>query len=329
MSADGGVWAGVVVALAVSFLLSGMEAGLFALNRLRIRHQARQGRSSAQRLLEYLERPERFLWTIVVGNTLANVVVLGWMFLEVHRWTRGSVAGLAVGYAAGVYLFYTFFDLLPKMWFRTRPNRLCTACAPVFRLVDLLLRPAVYGLEAASRLLLRWTGGRAATGRLFGNREEMRAIMLESAQAMTSAERAMILRVLELSTLTVRQLMQDWDRAPWISAETPVGQLLERARREGWSQVPVRGSGARRDSVLGVVSVDHILFAGEPDPDQSVSGWLEPPLCVEENERLEVVLRRMQGSGQVLAVVRDGNGQAVGVLRREDILRLIFGELRL
>lgn len=329
MSAEGGGWVVVLGALAVSFLLSGMEAGLFALNRLRIRHQARQGRTSAQRLLRYLEQPERFLWTIVVGNSLANVVVLGWMFMAVHRWTGGSIAGLVLGYGAGVYLFYTFFDLLPKMWFRSRPNRFCIACAPVFRLVDLLLRPAVHGLEACSRLLLRWTGGRAATSRLFGHREEIRAIMLDSAQAMTSAERAMILRVLELSTLRVRQLMQDWDRAPWISEGATVGQLLELARREGWAQVPVRGSGARRNSVLGVVSVDHILFAGVPDPGQSLSGWLEPPLWVEENERLEVVLRRMQGSGQVLAVVRDGDGQAVGILRREDILRLIFGELRL
>ena len=54
--------------------------------------------------------------------------------------------------------------------------------------------------------MLRWTGGRAFTGRLFGNREEMRAVMQESAQAFTTDERAMINRVLDLQNFTVRQI---------------------------------------------------------------------------------------------------------------------------
>lgn len=329
MNPEGWIWLVLVPALAMSFLLSGMEAGLFALNRLRVRHQARSGRAAAQRLLEHLERPESFLWTIVVGNALANVVILGWMFLEVYRWTGGVLVAVAAAYAAGMYLFYTFFDLLPKMWFRTRPTRLCMACASAFRAVYLGLRPVVLGLEAGSRWLLRWTGGRAVSGRWFGNREEMYALMLDSAQALTSAERGMILRVLELSTLTARQLMRDWEHGPWIAAEATVGQLLEQARRHGWTQVPVRNLAAPPAQVVGIVSVDRILFAGEPDPAQPLERWLEPALVVEQNERLEVVLRRMQGTGQVVAVVRDESGQALGTVRREDILKLIFGELRL
>ena len=66
--------------LVLSFFLSGMEAGVFALSRLRIRQQMRAGRVSAQVLHRFLENPENFLWTIVVGNTLANFAVFGWLF---------------------------------------------------------------------------------------------------------------------------------------------------------------------------------------------------------------------------------------------------------
>ena len=66
--------------LALSFLLSGMESGVFALSRLRIRQQMRAGKSSARVLHQFLENPENFLWTIVVGNTLVNFVALGWFF---------------------------------------------------------------------------------------------------------------------------------------------------------------------------------------------------------------------------------------------------------
>ena len=59
----------IAACLALSFLLSGMEAGVFALSRLRIRQQMRAGKSSARVLHQFLENPENFLWTIIVGNT--------------------------------------------------------------------------------------------------------------------------------------------------------------------------------------------------------------------------------------------------------------------
>ncbi|MCS7089119.1 MAG: CNNM domain-containing protein [Verrucomicrobiota bacterium] len=321
-------WGLLGVMLAVSFLLSGMEAGLFAVNRLRVRSLARQGRSSARLLLEHLEQPESFLWTIVVGNALANAVVLGWVFVQLYRWAEGWGWRLVGSYGLAMYLFYTFFDLLPKMWFRSRPNRLCLACAPVFRGVYVALRPLVWLLENGSRRLLHWTGGRPFKGRLFGDREEMHALMVESARGLTSAERQMITRVLELSTVSARALTRTWEESPWIESDATVGTLLARARDRGWSHVVVRtrvGGG----EVLGMVSVDRILFSGEPDPHRSVEGWLEPALLAEENERLEVLLRRMQGSGRPLAVIQDARGEPLGTLDRQDILRMIFGDLRL
>jgi len=78
-----------------------------------------------------------------------------------------------------------------------------------------------------------------------------------------------------------------------------------------------------------MVSIDRILFAGEPDLEQSLEPWIEPALLADEKDRLEVLLRRMHGSGRPLAVVQDAQGTQIGTLQRQDILQLIFGELRL
>src|ERR1022692_874411 len=80
----------LALCFAASFLLSGMEAGVFALNRLRIRRLARNGQRSAQILNRFLEKPERFLWTILVGNTLANFLILGWILAELHEMFLGG-----------------------------------------------------------------------------------------------------------------------------------------------------------------------------------------------------------------------------------------------
>src|SRR5579862_1563948 len=69
----------------LSFLFSGMEAGVLALSRLRVRQLVRAGNPRAVILQGYLERPEDFLWTILVGNTLANLAVVGMAVVLLSR----------------------------------------------------------------------------------------------------------------------------------------------------------------------------------------------------------------------------------------------------
>src|SRR6267154_5082673 len=107
------VWVLFGISLALSFVLSGMEAGVFALSRLRIRQQMRAGKRSAQVLHQYLENPETFLWTILVGNTLANFIILGWLVTVLHESLNGHLLWFVLIFSAIVFLFYTFFDLLP------------------------------------------------------------------------------------------------------------------------------------------------------------------------------------------------------------------------
>src|ERR1039458_7197275 len=133
----------LLLCLGLAFLLSGMEAGVFALNRLRIRQMARAGRPSAKLLHGFLENPERFMWTILVGNTLANFLILGWILAKLHEWFLGQPVLTVALFAVIVFFFYTFFDLLPKMLFRAHPNTLCLSSARVFRLVNFLLSPLV------------------------------------------------------------------------------------------------------------------------------------------------------------------------------------------
>ena len=50
-------WLLLILCLVLSFLLSGMEAGVFALNRLRIRRLARSGNHAAELLHDLLQKP--------------------------------------------------------------------------------------------------------------------------------------------------------------------------------------------------------------------------------------------------------------------------------
>lgn len=320
---------GLFVCLALSFVLSGMEAGVFALSRLRIRQQMRAGNASARVLHQFLENPENFLWTIVVGNTLVNFVVIGWFFSVLYNQVALRSGWFALWFALVVFVFYTFFDLLPKMVFRTFPNRLCLLLARPFRGLHIGLRPLVAVVEWCARLLLRWSGGKKFSGHLFGNREELRQAVQESEQMFSSEERAMITRVLDLENTTVRQITKPLAEAVTISAEATVAEAMTLLRTSGHTRLPVwqNREGVRR--IAGLVSAEVLLFGPPQDATRKVAELITPGLFLAEDMRLDAALERLQRGGQRLAVVLGRDGSEVGVVSLEDILKTIFGEVRL
>jgi CBS domain containing-hemolysin-like protein len=323
------IWFSFALLLVLSFVLSGMEAGVFALSRLRIRQQMRAGRPSAKLLHRFLEHPENFLWTILVGNTLANFLILGWLVARLHRALGEHRLWFIFVFSVIVFFFYSFFDLLPKMVFRMHPNRLCLLLARPFRLVHWVLRPLVALVETFSGLFLRWRGGKAFTGHLFGNREELRLVMQESAQGFTSEERLMINRVLDLQSLTVRQVMKPLERAVSLTAETPISTVLALCRERQITRLPVweQRGGERR--IVGLIALNTILYQAGLDTSKPVADHVKPALFLEEDARLEVALRRMQRGGQRLAIVLGRDQREIGILSLQDVLRSIFGEVSL
>jgi len=329
MNADILNWLILAVCLGASFLLSGMEAGVFALNRLRVRSLARTGKPSAKLLLSLLENPEKFLWTILVGNTLANFLILGWTVAKLHEYFLGQRAWNIIVFAVVVFLFYALFDLLPKMLFRAHPNQLCLSAANLFRPVYFVLSPLVLIVEDVSKTVLRWTGGRVLTGRLFGNREEMLAVMQESAQALTTDERAMINRVLDLQNFTVRQIATPLAQTVTIQAQTTLADALALARERKLSRLPVWETRDGRPRIAGLLMLGPLLFRDNLDPQKPAAAHMTPALFLGEDTRLEVALRRMQRAGERLAIVLNRDGSELGIVSLEDILKLMFGEVKL
>jgi CBS domain containing-hemolysin-like protein len=316
-----------VGAFAVSFLLSGMEAGLPALNRLRIRRLARQGQSSARLLHGFLTAPEHFLWTILIGNTLASVALLGLAFHRLHTWLGDRRLVLTGAMVGTVFLWYMLADLLPKMLFRQFPTRLCLAMARPFAVVHGVLRPAVRLIAGLAQTFLKVTGGKHFPGRLFQNREELRQLLQESAQSLSGEELGMVNRVLDMQRITVGSLMVPLARVVCAPADAALSEVCRRCRETDHDRLPVLQSGG--PGIAGVVSLPTILYREGGDLTQPAARMLEPALYLPEHHPLETALRQFQRSGQRLAVVLDPQRREIGILTLTDILRFIFGEVTL
>jgi putative hemolysin len=326
-----GVIIGLVVgaSLVLSFLFSGMEAGVLALNRLRIRQLMRSGKRSAQLLHEFLEKPEDFLWTILIGNTLANFFAIGLLVVLLFRGLGGQPVLLLLSYVVLIFLEYTFCELLPKMLFRSLPNRLTLLLAVPFRTIHVVLSPAVQVMNWLAEGLLHWTGGKTFTGHLFATREEMRLVMQESAQGLTSEERIMINRVLDFQNLTVREVMIPMPQVATLTVESPMSEALKLAQDRRLTRFPVWRAEGRGRRIVGVLSLRAVLYAADIDPAKRAGDYVKPALYLEEDLRSEDALKRMQRSGHRLGIVLGRDRQEVGIVSLQDILKVIFGEVRL
>ncbi len=317
----------LLISLGVTFCCSGMEAGVFAMSRLRIRHQMRAGKRAAAVLHGFLEDTEGFLWTILLGNTLANYVATILIVSLLHDALIGIPILFLSALFASVFALYAFADLLPKTLFRQFPNRLCLALARPFRILHLGMAPLVALVAWLANLLLRITGGRRFSGRLFGSREELRQLMQESGQAISGMEQAMVNRVLDLQNLTVGRLALPLDKAVVATTVTPVTDLLAMCRQSGLTRMPLRDEKTGR--VVGIFSLRASIYQSGFDPAGRAGAFLQPAVYLDEAIRLEVALQRFRSSGQRLAIVLDRDRREVGIIAFQDILRFMFGELGL
>ena len=315
--------------LALSFILSGMESGVFSLNRLRIRRQRRAGKKSADVLHAYLEDPEDFLWTILVGNTLANAMALSIMLVTLFTWLKHSPAGFIAASLAMILVFFGLFELLPKTLFRLYPNRLCMAMARPFRFIRLILHPFVWFVGLFADALLAITGDKEYTGHLFGSRSELRQVMNESAQGLTSAERGMINKVMDMQNKTVRQGSTPIGIARCLNLQNSMTEALELAREHKLTRFPVWNQPTEPRRIVGMVNLKRLLYEDRIDETKTVAHYVRSGIYLDENLPLDKAMRRMQSQGQRLAVVLDRNRREIGVVSLQDILRAVFGKVSL
>lgn len=314
--------------LVVSFLCSGMESGVLALSRWRIRQQAREGRRRARVLMGYLDKPENFLWSILVANTLANFGAIGMLVFEIFKQLRGHPILCLVIFSVALILFYTVCDLFPKLLFRMYPNRLCMAAAVPFQIIHLLMTPLTSLIQRFSNLFLKWSGGKAYTGRVFSSRKELRMVMQDSAQGLSNEERAMIARVLDMQQTTVGQITLPFGRLPDLSAQLTGAELLKAVHDVNRNHLPIWEDMSHR-RIAGIVDVRQILYSNETDQARPVRERLTPALYVSDHVAVEETLRRLQRSGQPLAIVLDADRREIGIVGIEEILRSIFGEVKI
>jgi putative hemolysin len=316
------IWIAVMCLVATMFF-SAAEMAFIAANRLRLRHLAEEGNTTAAEYLEAFRHPERLLSTAMMGVTIAHIVAASSMTFALQP-RLGPIAWL-VAAATVIPVMLIFGEIIPKAVAREWATQLILRLYRLLIWMSRLLTPFVALANALVRVVLRLFGGPQVDTRQFVSREELKALLqLEPGEAAVSTQEAeMIDKIFGLGDTTVREVMVPLVDVVMLPDTATVADAITLIQQRGFSRIPVFGQ--RETNVVGVVTSMDLLARGAQV--RGVADIMRPPTFVPETKRIDDLLREMQKSRTQLAIVVDEYGGATGIVTLEDIVEQIVGEI--
>jgi len=320
-----GLLALVVILIMVSAFFSGSETGVMAVNRYRLRHLSKQGNSGAVRVSRLLQRPDRLLGIILIGNTFCNVLASAVM----TYWAITYLPDLNMLF---VSLLLTVFILIfaetaPKTLAALYPQRVAFAVSGILGALLKLFYPLVILVSAIANFLLRCLRVRVSEHAVEPmSAAELRSVVLDATGKIAPNYQQMLLRILALERVTVADVLvprsdiysidldDDWSTIKQQIMDCPHAHL-----------VIYRGDIDHVEGMLSQRKVSSLLMRSEVTADDLLS-VCEAVYFIPESALLNRQLYHFQDQQRSVGLVVDEYGDLVGLVTLRDIIEEIVGE---
>ena len=298
---------GVVCALA--------ETAFFSLSRWQVRQLSLEtGGLRASRLLEH---PEQVLAALSLVNTLAN----GLAVVVALAWAAGRGWRLDVTLAGTFLGVLLVSEILPKTVAVRAPVRWAVKTAPAVSLLLRLTRPVRRLAQRAIEGAVGWFADSAQPVPVTD--EEYRELLEMAVQQGTlgPTEREIIAELITLDRKCARDVMRPRATMAAVPDDLAPEDLVAAARRARHRRLPMYDE--TPDTIVGVLDAQRFLL----DPEHSLEDAVEFPSFVPETMNLFELFQALQRQKGSLAIALDEFGGVAGVVRMEDILAEVLGDM--
>ncbi len=310
--------------LLLSAFFSGSETALMSLNRYQLRHKSREGHKGAQLAEQLLQRPDRVIGLILLGNNLVNIFAAS--LVAIVALDLGGQPAVALGSLVMTLIILIFAEAAPKTLAALHPERVAFPAAMVYYPLLKITYPLVWLTNAAANGVLFLFGVRASDTELQAlTREELRTVVHEAGGRISRRYRQMLLSILDLERVTIDDVMVPHNEIVGIDLNGDPKEIDRIIMDSLHTRLPVY-----RDNIDNVIGILHLrrlanLAQQSFEPEQLVE-LLEEPYFVPEGTPLSTQLVQFQRGRQRIALVVDEYGDIQGVVTLEDILEEIVGE---
>ncbi len=319
----------IVIVMLLLLLLkgffSGSEIALVNSDKIKLRHEAKQGSEGARLALNLFRHPEVLLSTTLVGTNLSTIALT----------TIGTLLMIElVGDGGELYAFLLFTpiflilgEIVPKSIYQQKSNTLTPIIIYPLRWASYLFYPVVFIFSRLARLAARLVGAGKVDQTFFITREQLLTLVeqAEHGATLSAFDRGRIRRVIRFAETTVKEAMIPITETKVINQEATRAAAVKRVRKFGYNRLPVYEGNS--NNIVGVLTLSTWDLMETGMNEQKVSDLIKQPLYVSPLETIDQLLPQLHQREDHMAIVVDEFGSAVGIITMEDIVEEVVGEI--
>lgn len=321
----------IVISFFLSALFSSSEVAFFSLKPHDIAEKLKNGDDRAARRIHYLlDHPRQLLSTILIGNTVVNILisviaaVLTGNLIVYFDWPAVPVFTIEVLVLTSALVI--FGEISPKVIGLKNPYLVASLFSPLIYTLYWVFKP-LNKLVAASSMSLEKRIPKSKS-RLTGSDLMALAEVGEEGGHLRDDEREIIENVIEFGNTEVKEIMTSRVDIEFISVNETLGEVLERVKILRKSRLPLCDPDL--DSIVGIIYAKDLLTYLNEQIDNQHFNWssiARKPLFIPVNKKLDDLLEDFQREKTHMAIVVDEFGGTEGLVTLDDVLEEIMGEL--
>lgn len=316
----------LILLIGCSAFFSGSETGLMTLNRYRLRHRAKSGDKTAQRTNKLLQRPDRLIGIILLGNNFVNILASSLAtVIAIHFLGE---AGIVASTVAMTVIVLIFGEVAPKTLAALHPERIAYPASAVLAPLLKVFYPLVWLINVLANSLLRLFRVTVQTPSPHSlSADELRSLVLEAGAMIPKRHQTMLLGILELEEITVNDIMVPRNEMEGIDLADEWDEIVAHLNRSPYTRLVAYRSAM--DQVVGFLHLRKVLNLMTQKPDfnrADLESLCREPYFIPEGTSLTRQLVNFQQLRRRIGLVVDEYGDVLGLVTLEDILEEIVGE---
>jgi len=319
------LFAALALLILISAFFSSSETSMMSLNRYRLKHLKGTGHRGAGRAISLLQRPDRLIGLILIGNNLVNILASAIATVIAIR-LYGD-AGIAIATLVLTLVILIFAEITPKTIAALHPERVAFPASLILVPLLKLLMPLVLSINWLTNGILKLIGfSPDQTGDDAVSQEELRTIVTESASMIPSRHRRMLVNILDLEQMTVNDIMAPRNEIYGIDIEAPDEAIMRQLKNSEHTRLPIyRDDINQIEGVFHMRNLSQVLDSGRLVRSKLLAA-ADTAYFIPENTPLNTQLLHFQRQKKRLGMVVDEYGDILGLVALEDILEEIVGE---
>lgn len=318
----------LVLMLILSAFFSGSETALMTLNRYRLKHLVKLKHSGAIKAQRLLERPDRLLSLILLGNNFVNIFASSITTVLAIRLYGENESIITLAAALLTIIILIFSEVTPKTLAAVKPELLAFPAAWIYIPLLNLFHPIVWSVNLFTHLLLRMVGVNVKKDNQdILNKDELKSVVTEAESLIPIRYQKMLLSILDLESATVEDIMTPRHEIYGIDLEASLEEIIEQIKTSPHTRLPVYKKSI--DRVIGFLHLRKVLVLVEQkDFDkQSIINLLGKPVFIPDSTPMHKQMQQFKQDKVRIGLVVDEYGDVQGLLTLDDLLQEIVGEL--